>query len=36
MAERRDAHTILVGRLEGKIPFGKVDGRVILKWVSNK
>jgi hypothetical protein len=35
MEERRDAHTVLLGRPEGKIPAGKVDGRIILKWVSN-
>ena len=36
MAERRDAHMVLVGRPEGKIPFVRVNGRIILKWLSNK
>jgi hypothetical protein len=36
MSERRDALTVLVGRPQGKILSGKVYGRMILKWVSNK
>jgi hypothetical protein len=33
--DRRDAYIILVGRPEGKRPFGRLgmNGRIILKWV---
>jgi hypothetical protein len=35
MGEMRNAYEILVGKPEGKSPFGRlrVDGRIILKWI---
>jgi hypothetical protein len=35
---RIDAYRLLVGKPEGKKPFGivKVDGRIILKWILKK
>jgi hypothetical protein len=35
MAEKRGAYRILVGRPEGRRPFGRprLDGRIILKWI---
>jgi hypothetical protein len=38
MVDRRGAHTVLVGRPEGKIPFEdlNVDGRIMIKWIFRK
>jgi hypothetical protein len=38
MGEKRGASRILVGRLDGRRPLGRpgVDGRIILKWGSQK
>jgi hypothetical protein len=36
MGERRGAYRALVGKPEGRRPFGRprrVDGRIILKWI---
>jgi len=38
MWEGRGVHRVLVGKPEGKRPFGRpdVDGRIILKWIFRK
>jgi hypothetical protein len=38
MEDRRGAHSILVGKIEGKKPLGKsgADMRIIFKWIFNK
>jgi hypothetical protein len=38
MVDRKGAHTVLVGRPEGKRSFEdlNVDGRIMLKWIFGK
>jgi hypothetical protein len=38
MGERKRVYRVLVGKPEGKSPFGRsdVDGRIILRWIFRK
>jgi len=38
MGERRSVYRVLVGKPEGKRPLGRprLDGRIILRWISRK
>ena len=36
VVEGRGVHRVLVGKPEGKRPLGRVDGRIILRWIFRK